>query len=279
MLHVPVGGQTFGMTTPSWGTTRPAAANGTSVTPAVGSKGSWAQLGSDLTQDCYGILININSNSASAASRNTTVDIGIDRAGGTSYVVEIADLLAGGSAPYNIGGAGQWFYFPMFIPAPAAIAARAQGTVTTAIRVGCVLLQQPMNPSMFRKGSFVETLGITAPNGTAITPGTTSEGAWTSLGTTTKRLWWWQVGFQVNAADTAWTAGAIHVDVATGDATNKDIIIKDLNFVTSTAEQINNPPLTAGVEWVVPPGSDIYVRAQSSAALDAYTCAVYGCGG
>ena len=279
MLHVPVGANNFCLTTPSWGTTRPNAANGTAVTPAVGSYGTAVQLGSDLTQDAFGILININSNFGSAASRNTCVTIGIDESGGTSPTDKITGLLCGGSSAYTRNGGGNWYYFPLFIPAGSAIFAKAQGTVTTAIRVGCVTFGLPSNPSAMRKGSFVETIGITAPEGTVVVPGTTTEGAWTSIGTTTNRTWWMQFGFQVRSTDTAWTLAAIHIDVAVGDVSNKDIIIQDANFCTDSGEYVGNPPLTAGVEWDIPAGSTIYMRAQSSGGLDAYTGAVYLLGG
>lgn len=279
MLHVPVGANSYGLTLPSWGTTRPAAANGTSVTPAVGSKGSWAQLGSDLVDDAYGILVNVNSNSASAASRNSVIDIGVDESGGTSYTVRIANLLCGSVNPYNVSGSGAWYFFPLFIPAGSAVAARAQGTVTTAFRVGAVFLQRPTNPSMIRKGSFVETYGVTEPAGTAITPGTTSEGAWVQVGTTSRRVWWWQAAIQVSSADTSWNAGAIHVDVAVGDASNKLIVIQDMAVTTTTSEQMANPPLTAGVEMDVAPGTNVYMRAQHSGTLDSYTAAAYALGG
>lgn len=279
MLHVPVGANTFCLAAPSWGTTRPNSANGTAVTPAVGSYGTAVQLGSDLTQDAYGILININTNFASAASRNTVITIGIDESGGTSPTDRITGLLCGGSAAYTRNGGGNWYYFPLFIPAGSAIFAKAQGTVTTAIRVGCVTFAQPANPAQIRKGSFVETLGITAPEGVVVVPGTTSKGSWTLIGTTTLRTWWVQFGFQVRSTDTAWTLAAIHVDVAVGDASNKDIIIHDAKFCTDSGEYVGNSPLTAGVEWDIPAGSNIYMRAQSSAALDAYTGAVYLLGG
>ena len=279
MLHVPVGANTYCLTEPSWGTTRPNTANGTSVTPAVGSKGSYAALGSALTDDAYGILININTNFASTASRNTVVDIGIDPAGGSSYSVVIPDLICGGSSAYTRNGGGNWYYFPLFIKAGSTVAARAQGSVTTAIRVGAVTFERPANPSLIRKGSFVEAIGISLPGGTAITPGTTSEGAWTLMGTTTNRVWWLQFGMQVNTADTSWNLAAIHVDVATGDASNKDIIIQDANFCTDSGEYVGNPPLTAGVEWDIPAGANIYMRAQSSGTLDAYNAAVYALGG
>lgn len=279
MLHVPVGANNYCLTTPSWGTTRPNAANGTSVTPGSGAYGSYVQLGADLTQDAYGILINMNSNFASSASRNTVVTIGVDESGGSSPTDKILDLLCGGSAVYSRNGGGSWYYFPLFIPAGSSIFAKARGSVTTAIRVGCVTLSQPSNPSAIRKGSFVETVGITGQEGVVVVPGTTSEGAWTTIGTTTLRTWWAQFGFQVRSTDTSWNLGAIHIDVAVGTAGTKDIIIQDANFCTDSGEYVGNPPLTAGVEWDIPAGSTIYMRAQSSAILDAYTGAVYLLGG
>jgi len=137
----------------------------------------------------------------------------------------------------------------------------------------------PANPALIRKGSFVEAVGVSGTTGTVFVPGTASEGAWTLLGTTTLRTWWWQVGVQVSSADTSWLANAIHIDVAVGDATNKDIIIQDTNITTSTAEQSVNPPLTAGVEWDVAAGSSIYVRGQASGNLDSYTAVAHGMGG
>jgi len=277
MLHVPVGTNTFGLTQASWGTTRPAAANGTVVTPVVGSKGSWAQLIASVTSDAYGILISINSNAASAANRNAAVDIGIDESGGTSYEVAIPDLLGGAVSAYTtVGG---WYFFPYFIPAGSRVAARAQSTVTTAFRVGCQLFERPSNPAQIRKGALVEAIGVSGVTGTSVTGGTTSEGAWTSLGTTTNRLWWWQFGCQIAVADTNWNAAALHVDVAVGDGTNFDVIIADALITATTAEALSNPPLSAGVEWSVPPGSTMYARIQSSGTLDPFQITAYGLGG
>lgn len=279
MLHVPIGANTFNNPVPSWGTTRPAAANGVSITPSAGSYGSYAQVGSDLTEDCYGLLININSNYGSAASRNTVVTIGIDEAGGTSFTDRIPDLICAGAGTYIMPGSGVWYYFPIFIPSGAAVGAKANSSVTTAIRVGLVFLTHPANPSMTRKGSFVNAIGITGNNGTSVTPGTSSEGSWTSLGSTSNRLWWWQLGVQLVTTDTSWAANALHIDLATGDATNKDIIIEDLCITTTTGEQLAMPPFTQGVEWEVPSGGNIYVRAQNSGTNDAgYYIAAYGLG-
>jgi hypothetical protein len=282
MLHVPIGSNTFCLNTASWGTTRPAAAFGTAVTPAAGSYGSWANLISAISADAFGILININSNYTSGAGRNTVVNIGIDYAGGTSYSVFIPDLICGSADSYVAGGRsgnGVWYFFPIFIPAGASIGVQSNSTVATAHRVAAMLYQNPANPSCIRKGSFVEAIGISGNQGTAITPGSTSEGSWTSIGTTSKRLWWWQIGVQVPSTDTSHNAGALHYDLAVGDATNKAIIILDLCVQVSASECISNRPLTAGVEWEVEAGSSIYVRAQTSGTAETHQVGVYGLGG
>lgn len=278
MLLASPGANNFATRQASWGTTRPAGANGTAITPGAGAEGSWAQLFAATSQDSFGILININSNNASAASRGTVVDIGIDLAGGSSYTEVIPDLLCGGAGALHQYG-GLWYYFPLFIPAGASIAARGNSTVATAFRVGAVLMQQPSNPENVRRASFVRTFGISGNIGTVIVPGTTSEGAWTLIGTTADPLWHWQIGMQVATTDTAWGATVLFFDFAIGDASNKHVVIQDQPFNTSASEFLNGIPMTIACEWPVPSGTNLYMRAQNAGGNDAYTCAVYGAGG
>ena len=106
MLFVPAGANSFGVVQESF-TGRPASAMGTAVTPAVGSKGSWAQVFASLDHDTYGLLVNINSNTDSAASRNTVLDIGIGAA--SSEIVLIPDLIAGNANIYTGFGVGLWY--------------------------------------------------------------------------------------------------------------------------------------------------------------------------
>jgi len=280
MLHVPVGANTFGGFTNSWGTSRPSSTLGTSVTSATGAKGSWANVISTPTSDAaYGVLIWVHTSGASSQSRNYAMDIGVDEAGGTSYTVRIPDLLVGGAGSLTAGRAGVYYYFPLYVPPGSTIGARAWGSVTTAFRVGVQILQQPANPSVIRKGSFVEAYGVTASAGTSVTPGTTSEGAWTSLGTTSSRVWWWQVGYQITTADTTWGNAAIAVDLAVGDGSNFNIIISDMLVTSSSAEALGNPPIQAGVEFPVPSGTGVYVRAQHSGTVDNPNIAAYALGG
>lgn len=284
-LFVPHPGSDFKWQLSSYGTTRPAAAFGTTVTPGTApTMGAWAQLisGASMVNDAYGILININSASTSATTRNCLIDIGIDNAGGTNYVVSIPFLLGGHAAPYNVGSGGCWYYFPLFIPRGSSIAARATGNVTTAIRVFATVYGQPRRPDAVKVGSSVFSFGQTTSTatGTSITLGTTTKGNYVQVGAaTTMRLWWWQAGY--TCIDTTMTLATIHLDIAAGTSTtNNKLLVGDFFINTSASEQINNTPLTAGRTSNVASGSNIYVRGISSANADSATSVMaYGLGG
>ena len=277
MLHVLAGANTFGEIQAS-AAARPAATQGTAVTPTVGSKGAWAQVISSLDHDTFGLLININSNTSSGASRNTVVDIGIGASG--QEVVLIPDLLCGNASPYTVNGQGYWYYFPVAIPAGTRIAVRGQSTVVTAFRVNVQAMQKPMNPSLVKKASYVEAIGLgTLPEGTAVTEGGAAVGPWTLLGTTSRRCWFWQVGLQISSADTSHAAAVRHVDLAEGDGTNFNILIKNAMFCSATNEQCSLSPVTVGCEVPVPEGRDIYGRIWSSSSADAVFMTAYGAGG
>jgi len=266
----------------SWGTTRPNATTmGVSVTPSTGAYGSYVALLSALAQDCYGLLICIHSNYTAAASRNSIITIGIDEAGGTSYADTILHLLCGSASDYNIGSGGIWYYFPIYIKAGATVGVKARSSVTTAFRVAAKYYNRPSHPHSIRVGSYVDCIGTTTEVGTAITPGTTSEGSWTTIGTTSRDAWWLQLGLQVGTADTSWNANAIHVDVAYGDATNKEIIASDRLWTSSTNEYwFQAPEFFLGCVGHIPSGTTIYMRAQASGTLDTgMNTAVYLLGG
>jgi hypothetical protein len=293
MLFTPLGVNTFGANQFSWGTARPVAGTtpgggtGTIIAPVTtNAYSNYSQVGSALSFDTYGILINVNSNTGTNSHRASAIKIGIDLAGGTTFTDTITGLIVSDAAQYYIAG-GVFFYFPLFIPAGATVGAAARGSNTAnTFNVNATYLQKPLNPSVIRNGAYTETLGVTlgagTVTGTSITPGTTNEGAWTLIGQTTQRLWWWQLAVQV--ADASKSNSVLFVDLAVGD-TNvlndpKDIIIENFLLGSTTADALTTPPLTAGVEHNVPAGKYIWVRAQNSTANDSlYSAAVYGCGG
>lgn len=274
MLGIPGGAFSFG-NVQSNVTTQPTNTVGTVITPVVGSKGAWAEVFASLANDTYGLMIQVHNSATSAANRTYAIDIGVGAAG--TETVIIPDLIGSSAATMDARG-GLWYYFPVFIPAGSRVAARAQGSVTTTVRVNVRAYQQPSNPAMVRTCGYVEELGLTGVVGTAVTGGTTAEGAWTLIGTTARDCWWWQIGVQVAVADTAHATACTYFDIARGDGTNFQVIVSDLPFITSTTEDSGKPLMTFGCEAYVPAGSSIYVRGQSGAANDPFEVAVYGAG-
>jgi hypothetical protein len=264
--------------------TRPTTtAFGTSVTPGTQPNfGAWTQIFSaaSVTQDVYGVAICINNGATSATIRNILMDVGVDNGGGTTYLTKIPYLQGGNSSPYGLGSSGIWYYFPLYINRGSSIAVRAMGSTTAAFSCLMYLYGQPRRLDAVRAGSYVDAYGFntTGAVGTAVTPGTTAEGAWTALGTTNANYWWWQCGF--NAADTTMAANILHADLAAGTATAKKILFENQIWQTTAAEQTSCNINTANAYNNTKSGDIIYGRLQCSGTADTGTAMIaYGLGG
>jgi len=268
--------------------TTPSATPGTSVTPgANNAEGSWTQVASsaNMAYDSQLMFIAIGGGNTSGAAKNHLLDIGVDPAGGTSYTAIISNIVCGQTQAVTTGF--DEFIFPIFIKAGSSVAVRVQGNNATAgtVRVVADFYGRPTNPEMVPCGSYSETIGtITSSNGTSITPGNAAEGSWTSLGTTAKDLWAWQIGVQVDNATI--TAQYTSVDLAYGDASNKEIILEDVPiFFYGTAEIkasiLRGRNIASGNHIrYVPAGSTIYARARcSTAPATGYNVTAIGIGG
>jgi hypothetical protein len=266
----------------------PGATPGTSVTPGISNaEGSWTEIISDtsLTEDTYGFMLRVSDNAVATPTtgKNFLLDIGTDPAGGTSYSAIISNIVCGSAGPITAAG-GHTFFFPIFIKAGTAIAARIQGShgTATASRVGIKLYGKRSDPTMFPVGTFSETIGtITNSNGVSFTPGNAADGSWVSLGTTTNPLWWWQIGYQVDNGTI--TAEYTYIEIAYGDGSNKHIICRRMHQGT-TSEQIGsvvNDQLNFMEAYCpVPAGSTIYVRGRCLNAPDTgYNAVAIGIGG
>lgn len=259
---------------------RPAGtAQGVIITPGNNTYGSYTEVVSDtlITQDCYGILINFNSGATSAAIRNMLVTIGIDPSGGTSYSDWINHLIASCCPPMGTGTSGIWYYFPIYIKAGTAIAAKASVNNATVGTVRCNIwvFGAPSDPHNLVYGQGVETIGaVTASSqGTAVTPGTTSEGTWASLGTTSRNCFAWQSGFSINNATI--TALAYFFDIAADNNAAPNILQIDNIAWGTTAEQVSYRQGVAYKE--VAAGATIYGRAQCSGTpVSGCTMIAYG---
>ena len=273
---------TFGYVTGNVLSTRPASPFGTSITPGNNTYGSYTEILSDasVVRDCYGIMININGIFVSTAAKDSLTTIGIDTAGGTAYVDFISGLLSSCAGPYLQGCGGHWYYFPVFIPSGTAIAAKGSvnnGTVGTQ-SVAIWLYGAPSHPHNIFVGSGVESIGVVAATskGTNVTSGTASEGAWTSLGSTTKNCKFWQMGMGINDG-TMTTGQSYHTDLSYGDGTNQVMIDRDKKYDVNSSSEVLECGLRMPSCVNVPIGGTIYGRMQCSGTADSGTSmAAYG---
>lgn len=281
MLHVPAGPQ-FQFVASDFLNTRPSSTFGAAITASAtpDTYGSYVEILSDanLTEDCYGLLLNFNVGFSTGALRSGTITIGKDEAGGTSYTDWLTHIVAGQAGNYHQTAGAKWLYFPLYIKAGTALAAKyANATGSATIRCYAAAYGRPKYPQAVRAGTKFETFGASAGNGTAITSGAASEGAWTQLGSNpASNLWWWQYGFQSD--DTTMNALIYHFDLARGDASNKHIIFEGGVIRTSSVEDAGHryPPNCMAE---VTPSDLIYGRLQCSGTPDeTLQVAAYGVG-
>jgi hypothetical protein len=251
---------------------------------AADTKSGYQQIfsGAAVTNDVYGIRISGNLLGVNAETRMVLFDVATDPAGGTSYGVVIANL---GMMPTQTFMGGAWsYFFPLFIKAGSSIAIRAQcgtGSVSPQFRVW--LYCKPTRPEIWRCGSYVDTFGATTASttGTAVTPGTTNDGSWTSLGTTSRPVWYWQACFLIDNSST--TNNLVYdCDVGAGDVTNKDVVIQGLSYYGTSSETViplAYPSLNECVHEA-PTSTGVYGRSQCSGTANTGTSMIaYALGG
>lgn len=284
MLY-PQGLSSFSQVFTNWDA-NPAVNLGTTVTPgASNAEGTFTQVASsaNIASDVYGFSLIVNTGSLAAASKCHLLDIGVDPAGGTSYTPVISNIPCGESSSVS-PGTPHIFLFPFFIKAGSSVAVRVQGNNATAgtIKAAFKFYGNPSRPEAFPVGRFAETIGaITNSNGVSFTPGNAADGTWVSLGTTTKPLWWWQLGYQIDNATI--TAEQTYIDLAFGDASNKHLITRIFHAGTTT--EIIAPAIPMNLNFFecykpVPAGAEIWVRGRCNNAPDTgYNAVAIGIGG
>lgn len=264
-------------------TTRPSASMGTAVSAgsAANVLGGWTQLlaGSAVAYDLHFLSVYINANTRSASARDALMNIGASPAGAGGYSTIIPNLLA--SCAGTVLQGGLQYHFPIYIPAGTALAANHQ--VNSASlgngNVWIVGYGQPRNPESVKSGQYVISVGAVSASsaGTIITAGTTSEGAWTSLGSAASPCWWWQIGMGVNDA----TMNSVLYGADLGAGSPQDVVINNQIFYSvANTETLSNMPAFGGVERDVDTNTVMYGRLQCNGTADSNTSMIaYGVGG
>jgi hypothetical protein len=272
--------------------TQPAYSMGVAITPGNNTYGSYAQIisGANVTDDVYAIEVWFNVGYVDSAARDILVTLGFDPAGGTSYSGlggvsgnEIQHLLASCCGSFRSVDMGpQSYYFPVYIKAGTSIGAKASvnnatvGTLNCFVRLHC----RPSHPELLRVGSFVRTFGATtaSSSGTAVTPGTGSEGSYVQLGSAVAEpLWYFEYGIGVNNA--TFNNNGHMTDIAVGDASNKKRVIANALAWSSQPEVLCRP--SAGRHGHAAIGDLVYGRMQAgdNALNTGYSLCAYGVGG
>jgi len=272
----------------NWGT-NPSSAPGTSVVPgASNAEGTFTQLLTALAQECQGFYITVSEGATSANAKNHLLDIGIDPAGGSSYTAIISNIVCGSSNFFQPAGSqsggGHRFFFPMRLPAGATVAARVQGSNATAgtVRIGIRAYGQPSAPWLLPVWQYSETLGtITNSNGVSFTPGNAADGTWVSLGTTTRDLWWFQLGYQIDNGTV--TAEFTWIELGAGGSGTQRVLLRRAH-AGSTAEAVGDG-MGSQTVWhegyhPIESGTELWIRGRCNNAPDTgYNGVSLGVGG
>lgn len=268
----------------NWGA-NPSSTIGTAVTSGTANaEGSWTQVASssNIAEDVSGIYLQVHTGSATGNLRPALIDIGVDPAGGTSYVSVISDILCGFTPSLTVAG-NREFFFPFKINKGSSVAVRIQGRYATSHRVAVRFYGRVSRPEMFPVGQYSDTFGVTNNGGTPFTPGNAANGSWTSLGTTTRPIWWWQLGYQI--WNTTITAEYTYIELGYGDGTETGTqsFFKMMHGGT-TGETVGLAAQThllwLAAYYAVPAGANIYVRGRCNNAPDSgYQAVAIGIGG
>lgn len=231
--------------------------------------------------DGYGIYLEVANTFLTANTHAMLATIGIDPTGGTSYTEWINDLAIGQSN--NFANCAISYYFPVRIPEGSSLAIKAQCDNASPVANSDLFFKiycTPTRPELVRAGTFVRTFGANTgtSQGTSFTPGTTSEGAYTSLGTLSDTLWYWEYGVSIN--NTTITANVLHVDIAIGDGSSNRRVIPNALLFTGTSETVSKTSNPFGHGTGVS-GDGVYIRGQvgENALISGYNAIAYGVGG
>jgi hypothetical protein len=245
----------------------------------VTAGGTAHTLGSSFTDlitpahDVYELYIFISDTFTSNTQTDALVNLYIGSAG--NEVLFIEGLLAGWCANLNGGTLNSKRYrFPVFVPAGTRISAKSQSIVASK-NVDVAIYAAGGKPSGW-VGTGVETLGLNTASsqGTSVTPGTTSEGSFTSIGTSGKHYGYVFPMVQGTLADTGVSNNVIALDIGSGGTVFPDL--EDLfHHMTGSTESGGN--LTEGAFCDIPSGTALQLRAQiSGSTAEAVDCAIYG---
>lgn len=238
----------------------------------IHTKGSWTSLIAATTFHAFMCGVTISDIAANNTDTAVLVDIGADPAGGTTYTVEIPNILAGGAPLSGSQGSVKTVWFPVSIPKGAQVASRIQSLITVkTARVGVVLLGGKNQANPFPHRGAIQDYG----SNTATSGGTNmanaaadTKGAWTQLGADTTRRHSGLVVAVANAdAAQAGTRFLLDIGMDPAGGTTYGVIVPDVLVSCSPNELVDSAdPLGALLALDIPAGASLAGRAAAATA-------------
>jgi len=217
--------------------------------------------GSSVISDIYGIAILFCGGNASNAIRRYFADILVDPNGGSNWNVKIPNLFVNNASLIQ---GGYRYFFPLYLKSGTSIGFQHQcNLAATALRCSIQLYGKPKNPELWPIGTIVESFGVNLGTtvGTAVVAGTSVLGSYTQIGTTTRKLWWWQWG-GFGFDESSFLANSILGDVAAGVAGNQKICCDNCIQSYTAGEQCGKDSIGFRIPYrIIPESSPVWVRA------------------
>lgn len=245
---------------------------------ASNADGTTVQLLSSTARDACYLVVGICGAATSGENNSALADILWDPAGGTAWTNFIDNLVSGFSAAVTATiGFAHWYHFPIWVPAGTSLAIRARkagATAATAGRAMMFLYGEPRRPDMWWCGQKVESLGINEASsaGTTITAGNTGAwGAWTTIGTSTRR--YGAIQFGDNGSDSNALSAGYFWQLGLG---SQQMPGTPTWYATTTNGESGSRSGN-GIIWCdVASGSTLQMRGTCSTTAENHNVAVYG---
>jgi hypothetical protein len=240
--------------------TRPADTMGTALTASGSSHtlGSKTQLVAATSYEAEWCRVTFINSFVSATLTDQLCNIYIGAGG--SEVPLIPNLQSGWAATVTTG-VPTAYWFPLRIPRGSRISADLQALIASDT-VEC-LFEYGVSNGEHWVGSGIEALGATTASsrGTSVTPGSGSEGSFATMGTSTRRYRYLNVGIQGNN-DTSYTAGSTSWDIGSGSSVLQSM--EEFMSIGLAAESLSQWT-PRGFSCDVPSGTSLQLRGQHSA--------------
>jgi hypothetical protein len=196
-------------------------------------------------------------------------------AGGSEQIL-VADMLHGFCGGYAGIGPKTWA-FPLALEEGVRLSVRACGErLSTTFRVGITLYELARGPGGWY-GTRCDTVGASAPNGVAMTPGgASSEGAWVEAVASTARAYGAIVPSLQIDGETSVNARNCSLDIGIGAAAAEQAFPQPFEFMSDTTEAMSGPHGHASpIYQDIPAGVRLAMRAGESSTPDGFQGALH----